>query len=277
MKSNRKVLIACLITSVLSGCASVKYQSSPPITTNKVTHEVGYSELLNQTNHTLMHLNENKDIYYQQNFGGGGVGVGLLLGPIGVAANIAAIKSNTEEDVEALKGKITIDPKDIFKKASEKSGLELSTNTSNSISVSPYIYVSKTDDEQLLLGSAMIVETAPGEKGNWIGKYMYQTPVKVSKKSISDGVDDVEFKLFEESLSKGFEELIALYMEDRKGALTTQNPITFVSDFVSPRLKMEMLGELVPSKDARVNIRTVGAVYSLPKNAVEVKIKKKKT
>ncbi|PAJ71730.1 hypothetical protein CJF42_25155 [Pseudoalteromonas sp. NBT06-2] len=277
MKSNTKVLIACLIASVLSGCASVKYQSSPPVTTNKATHEVGYSELLNQTNHTLMHLNENKDIFYQQNFGGGGVGVGLLLGPIGVAANIAAIKSNTEEDVEALKGKITIDPKDIFKKASEKGGLELSINTSNSISVSPYIYVSKTDDEQLLLGSAMIVETAAGQKENWIGKYMYQTPVKVSKESISDGVDDVEFKLFEKSLSKGFEELIALYMEDRKGALTTQNPITFVSDFVSPRFKVEMVGDLVPSKDARVNIRTVGAVYSLPENAVEVKIKKKKT
>lgn len=277
MKNNKKLLVGSLLVSVLSGCASVKYQLPPPAAANLTAHKIGFSELLTQTNHTLMHLNDGKDILYQQNFGGGGAAVGILLGPIGVAANIAAIQSNTEDDVEVLKGKITVDPKVIFKKSSEKIGLTLNENSATSVSVSPYIIVSKTENEQLLLGAAMIVETAPGKKDNWVGKYMYQTSVKVSKSSISDGVDAEESKLIETSLSDGFEKIVALYLEDRKGTLITQNPVTFTSDFVSPRFKFEMVGDLIPSAESRVNIRTVGAVYSLPKDAVEVKIKKKNT
>jgi len=257
----------------MSGCATVQYQSPPPLTTNHVTHEIAKSSLLSQTGHTLMHLNQSGDILYQQNFGGGGAGLGILLGPIGVMANIAAIESNTEGDVELLQDKLVFNASELFKKSLDKHQMKTFDGNSESIKLSPYIYVSKTEDEQLLFASALIVETQPGKKSNWLGKYMYQTSLKIAKSDIADGVNKEEYRLLKFEIEKGFDKLALLYFEDRKGNLKTEQALTFLSDFVSPRFNLEMVGDLIPSETGRVNIRTVGGVYSLPKDSVEVKFK----
>lgn len=273
----KKFIPLAILSMLMTGCATVQYQSAPPLTTNLVTHEVAKSNLLTQTNHTLMHLNQSGDILYQQNFGGGGAGVGILLGPIGVMANIAAIESNTEEDVEILKDKLAFNPSEILIKSTGKYQIEVANGNADSIKLSPYIYVSKTENEQLLFASALIVETEPGKKSNWLGKYMYQTPLKMAKSDLADGLDEKEYSLLKSELEKGFDELVRLYSEDRKGNLKTEKALTFISDFVSPRFNIEMVGDLIPSDANRVNIRTVGGVYSLPKDSVEVKFKKSKT
>jgi hypothetical protein len=56
-----------------------------------------------------------RNILYFQNYGGGGAGLGLLLGPIGVAANMSMIESNTKQ--EQLRDKIAIDPPAVFSAA----------------------------------------------------------------------------------------------------------------------------------------------------------------
>ncbi|WP_017445878.1 hypothetical protein [Gayadomonas joobiniege] len=270
----KKFILLAIVSMFMTGCATVKYQSPPPIATNHVTHEVAKSDLLAQTNHTLMHLNQSGDILYQQNFGGGGAGVGILLGPIGVMANTAAIKSNTEDDVEVLKEKLVFNPSELLKRSTDKHQFELTSGNADSIKLSPYIYVSKTENEQLLFASALIVETEPGKKSNWLGKYMYQTSLKMAKSDIADGVSQEEYALLKSALENGFDELIRLYSEDRKGSLKTEQALTFISDFVSPRFNIEMVGDLIPSDANRVNIRTVGGIYSLPRDSVEVKFKK---
>lgn len=273
----KKFIPLAIVSIFMTGCATVEYQSPPPLTTNQITHEISKSHLLTQTNNTLKHLNPNEDILYQQNFGGGGVAVGVLLGPFGAMANAAAIESNTEDDIDLLKGKLTFIPSELFKKSASQHQVELVNGNENSIKLSPYIYVSKTENEQLLFASALIVETNPGEKNNWLGKYMYQTTIKMPKSDIADGVNDSEHTLLKTELEKGFDELVRLYTEDRKGNLKKEQELTFISDFVSPRFNFEMVGDLIPSETDRVNIRTYGAVYSLPRNAVEVKLKKSKT
>ncbi|MBM7072901.1 hypothetical protein JQC92_12810 [Shewanella sp. 202IG2-18] len=274
MKIN--ILFATVFAFLSVGCASVKYQSPPPQSTNKVQHEIYKSPLLAETSHVLKHINSDEDILYYQTFGGGGVGVGLLLGPIGVAANIAAINSNTEEDVKLLKGKINLSPVTLFKKASVKNDFSLSSNAVDSIKVTPYLYVSKTDSEQLLFASAILVETLPGSKNNWVGKYMYQTQLKIPKSDIADGINDEELKMLTDNFEQGMQEVIKLYSSDRRGLLKTEQPITFISDFVSPRFKLELLGEKAPTTNQREVIRTVGGIYSLPTDLVEIKLKKSK-
>ena len=66
-------------------------------------------------------------------------------------------------------------------------------------------------------------------------------------------------------MARGFDELIRLYTEDSKRNLKIERKITFFSDFVNPRFNSEMVGDLIPSETDRVNIRTLGAICSLPK------------
>lgn len=266
-----------MLSTLISGCASVKYQSPPPLSTNNVKHELTKFTLSKQANLALRPLNQGGDILYTQNFGGGGIGVGLLLGPIGALANGAAIESNTDDDVELLKEKLNFNSSEILKKSIDKHSVELAVDGDASIELSPYIYVSKTDNEQLLFASAIIVENKMDKDNYWSGKYMYQTKVKMAKADIADGVSAEEFIALKTELEKGFDELIRLYKEDSKGSLKMEKELTFISDFVSPRFNFEMVGDLVPSDTDRVNIRTVGAVYSLPRDSVTLKFKKTKS
>ncbi|WP_228730120.1 hypothetical protein [Shewanella sedimentimangrovi] len=273
MKLKTNLLMVTLIGSLLGGCATVQYQMPPPVESNVTSIKLAHSELLSQTAGTLMHLNDAQDILYQQNFGGGGMTVGLLFGPLGVAANAAAISSATEEDVKLLKGKLDFDPKTLFTQAVQGQGQTLTDTDPQALSLSPYIYVTKTDEEQLLIGTALIVETHPGQKSNWVGKYMYQTELKMAKADMADGISEAEHASLQQALTQGFDELVQLFLAERQGGIKTEQAITFVSDFVSPRFKFEMVGDQLAADADRVNIRTVGGVYSLPKDAVELKAK----
>lgn len=265
-----KIIIVSVILVVFgSGCTTLKYQSAPPVSSD-TQFVVGKSTLLS----TLDSLNDSGDILYFQNFGGGGVGVGLLLGPIGVAANAAAIKSNTKKDVDLLSGKIDLSPVDLFENAARTSSFDLKEDLPQAAAITPYVYITKVGDEKLLFASAMIVETSPGEKESWIGKYMYQTDFEVNKDAIGGGLSkEIEDELRMEILA-GFNYLLSLFVQDAQGVLLIENSVKFKSNFVSPRFDFQMLGDTLATQSERVDIRTVGAIYSLPKVSVEVVVKK---
>jgi len=230
--------------------------------------QLGRSPLLDITNHTTGHLDDNKNIYYYQTFGGGGVAVGLLLGPFGAAANASAIESQTEEDLLALNGKLAVDPVELFQASS--SSITLRQDKSPTIAeISPYLYVTNVDEENLNFASTIIVDY--NNLGiNWAGKYMTQLDISLSKQEVVDGLTDEKLALLKSEMIKGFEQSLALYQKDKQHQLPGKNEVLFKSQFASPRFEFELMGEQVESSEERVNIRSFGVVYSLPKNSVEL-------
>ena len=87
------------IIFILSACASapVLQKPIPANTSDKV--ELFRSPVLDQVNHTVQHLNDEKDIIYFQTYGGGGVGLGLLAVRLGVLAIVKMIEGATMKDI----------------------------------------------------------------------------------------------------------------------------------------------------------------------------------
>jgi hypothetical protein len=270
-----KPFTLCCVAALLTACAGkVTYQTLPVTVVNSTSHQLAHSDVLNQTNHTFKPLTDDHEVMYSQNFGGGGVGVGLLLGPIGVMANVAAIESNTDEDIAALKGKWNVQPSALFSKAAANSGLALDANAVGSVKLTPYAYISKTENEQLYLAAAMIVETNPGQKDNWVGRYMYQTNVKISKAELVDGVSAAENQRFTAELQQGFAEVIKLYQDDKAGKLASTQSVEIESDFLTPRFLIPLLAQQLPSTNSRQNFRLPLGVFSLNDQALKVTVKK---
>ena len=270
-----KYIKLAFVLSILSiwGCATPSFQSVPQGLQNKTDVSLVRSELLDQTNGTLMHLNDNKDVLYQQNFGGGGAAVGILLGPIGVAANAVAIESNTKRDVELLFGKTSIDPNKVFREIVLDAGFIIQDSGSASASFSPYILVSKGENEVLYFASALLVEENSASKKRWVGRYMYQIPQNMRKEDLADGLTDEERQDIRNSLKMGFVKLLSVYRKDSQGLLPAKSEITFKSEFVSPRFNFDLLGELVDDDPDKVSIRSTGALFVLPKKYVTIAYK----
>jgi hypothetical protein len=260
-----------MLAVILSGCAThVPQMLAVPKMEGERTHVLAHSPLLDQTDHMNGSLDERRVIRYNQQFGGA-VALGVLLGPLGVAANIAAINSNTDSDIAALKGKLQLDPVALFDEAGKAAaGLELKPNGSTQLS--PYFYVSKMEDESLALASALIVTVPQGDK-NWVGTYFYQLPMKLGKAELAAGLSAEKQATLQQYAREGFGALAALYRDDAAGKLVDLADITFQSDFVTPRFKFDMLGKKVGQTEQRVVIRSVGVMYSLPADAVKVTTK----
>ncbi|MFT5085388.1 MAG: hypothetical protein ACI9Y1_003449 [Lentisphaeria bacterium] len=269
-----RIILSIIIFSMLaSGCMSVKYQGTPPKITTTASHQIIHSEILTNTNHMFMRLSDEDDIVYRQNYGGGGSTVGLLFGAFGLASNIFGIQNNTEKDVKLLHNKINVKPVDLFKKSSRLHDVDFASGNSAPVKICPFIFVTKTEEEKLLFASGLVVETAVSSSSKWVGKYKYQTVIKMSKDDVADGLNEEEYIRLSLALQQGFDDLLELYLADRDGKLLPERALSFKSDFVSPRFNLEMVGEAMPSKEGRVNIRTAGVVYSLPEESVTLKYK----
>ncbi len=245
----------------LTACSAPvpKFQSAVP-DAGKSTYAMASAPALATTSSTIQHLDNDKTIVYQQNYGGGGAGLGLLLGPIGVAANASMIESMTKSDAEKMREKILVKPRNVFESAARKKGVQLDNVTDARIT--PYLYVSKTENDRLLVASAMIVEQAA-----WSGKYMYQLPVTYSVDELA-GLDGNATVQLQNAVEGGFEALLQQMQAESAASEASEKPITFKSDFVTPRFGFDMYGSLVGTDNDVVWVRTVGAVYGLRKSNV---------
>lgn len=269
MRMLKQQLIVVAAVIGLTACAGKPtFQSSPPQTVGAKQYQLSHSSLLAMSDHMTKPMNAEQDIIYFQNFGGGGAAVGLLLGPFGVAANIAAINSNTEDDVKAMSGQLKLQPVQLFKDAAYARQFDLAGKAA--LTVSPFVYVSKTENEQLYLASALIVENNLTGKEKWVGRYFYQTELKVAKSTIIDGLSAEELANFNAALRNGFEQAIELFEKDNAGQLLSQNEVTVSSDFLSPRFALEQFGQQVAADNDRVNVRLMNGVFSLPKASVKL-------
>lgn len=84
------LLLACWTGSV--NATRVRAQP-PPLGGAEIAHIIAaYTPAEASANHMMRPLNDTNTVVYEQSFRGGGIGLGVLLGPLGVAA----IKARTE-------------------------------------------------------------------------------------------------------------------------------------------------------------------------------------
>lgn len=267
-----KLIAAIAATLTLAACGTpMKYQTQLPVGVQGAPSVLARSPLIDQTNHMTQHLDQDKNILYFQNFGGGGAAVGILLGPFGVAANMKMIESRTNEDVAALRGKIDIKPRAVFADVAAKQGLSIA-DTGAGARLTPYLYVSKAEDDKLLVSATVIVEQqGPAEK--WVGKYLVQMPKTYSVKELA-ALDANGITQFQASLAASFGKIVAHMQAESPAGLALEQPVLFHSNLLAPRMDFEMQGNLIADSDGLVWIRTFGGVYAIRKDNVQYVVKK---
>lgn len=234
-----KIICTAVLSLLLAACISPPLlQSLKPSHTNNAEYVLARSPVLEQTNQSFQHLDKEKSVLYFQTFGGS-LAAGVLFGPFGVAANIAAVESNTMKDVAQLRGRIPLRPTEIFTEIAHKSQLKLSADSEGKIpGITPYLQVQKTEDASLLLATVIIIEQGMG-KEKWTGKYMYQLPVKYSIPELAQ-LDEADASKLRFEVAQGFTKLVSHIQSERPERLAQEEKISFKSAFLSPQFDFEM-------------------------------------
>lgn len=271
-----KAIKISFISVALCSCATLPPIQQPLKISASEVSGIYRSPLLDRTDHTLQHLNSSKDVLYSQNYGGGGVGVGVLLGPLGVAANMKAIESNTMKDVGVLKNSLNIKPLDNFIKAAGKSNLAIKVGAVGGVTkFDPYVLIEKTEGDVIMLASALMVEEA-GSAGKIQYKYLVQLPKTYSIAELSK-LSAENIRELDGLIEDGFSSLIARIQSESSANLQAEESVTVISEFLTPRFKFEMAGSLIEQNSSYSWVRVIGGIYGVRNADIQVKrVKAKK-
>ena len=168
-----RALSVMAMAMLLAACAAPpKFLAVQPKPAEGAGYVLARSPRLDETSHLVGHLDADKNIVYTQNFGGGGVGLGLLLGPLGVAANIGMIDSETKKDIASLYGRVDLKPAETFRRAALARGLPLAlTAAPGAGRLTPYVLVTRIENDRVLIAAALLIEHgAPPQQ--WTGRYL---------------------------------------------------------------------------------------------------------
>ncbi|MDQ0040157.1 hypothetical protein [Variovorax boronicumulans] len=280
-------LCTLLAVASLAGCGTPPtYKARPTTGQSPGTFSLAHSKAVEEERHAVRHLDAGKSIVYTQNFGGGGVALGLLLGPLGVAANAGMIDSATEADAARLRGKLSLAPRELFLDAATRQGLEFAddaaTTATNATAANsgpgrtqatPYLFVSKTDNERLLTAVAVRLEQGQGTD-QWSGVYMYQLPSSYKLDDLARPTPEMQARLGAEA-AQGFSALTAFIAKEgpAKDGQTPARPekdFTYKSDLLTPRFEIEMQARFIARSDDLIWFRTFGGVYAVRTSNIKV-------
>ncbi len=269
---------ALLAVASLVGCGTPPTYKLRPVTGQSPgTFSLAHSKVVEDERHAVRHLDAAKSIVYSQNFGGGGAALGLLLGPLGVAANASMIDSNTEADAVRLRGKLTLAPRELFLAAATQQGLEVVDDAATSMPgrtlATPYLFVSKTDNDRLLTAAAVRLEYGQGAD-QWSGVYMYQLPSSYQLDDLARLTPEMQARLGTEA-AQGFSALAAFIAKEApqqegqaKGG--TEKDFSYKSDLLTPRIEIEMNGRFIARSDDLIWFRSFGGVYAVRTSNIKV-------
>lgn len=264
--------VACV--AALSGCATAKLQPYQPAKqlARPSTYSLGPAAPFDDHMHRF--LDDRHTVLYMQNQGGGGTAVGVLFGPLGVLANIAAIKKQTEADALALKGKLPIDVTPLFTDAMVQTpGLVLAAGDSQATALAPMLYVEKLDDQHLRFAAWVAVSTTFAGKP-WSRQYVYELPETYTKDQVVRGLDATQLSQLRDAMQEGFRWIASTYAADSAGAFQPRERGVIHSDFVTPRIQLALNGYRFDAGAQRIGFVTgtpsAAAVYSLPGDAGRV-------
>lgn len=273
------------LLSCLSACSALPFPT--PATGNlQASHIIAPSELLQQSSHSLQALNESADIIYFQNFGGDitatGAGAVLaasatsvapLLGIFGEAYILNEIEQQTLADALQLKNKLPFNPARMLASSlhapQTKPPINLSTGSHAEVVLSPYIYLSKTGDNNLLIACVMLAESTDLAGAHWRVKYTRQLALKIALSELSQGLTEKKQQQVKTRLQAGFNGIAALYQQDRAGALSGKQALSLNSEFFSPRFHWSVSAEMIRQTPHDIIIRSHDGVYQLPRSMIK--------
>ncbi|MDQ1920139.1 hypothetical protein [Massilia pseudoviolaceinigra] len=262
-----------LLAVFLTGCAGP--QLAPPMQarTAAQTHTILPTSVFTTTDGNTAFLDDAKTQLYTQNFGGGGVAVGVLLGPIGALANAAMVTETTKSDAGKMGNKINIKPRDLFAQAARETAFVLVEPGKGSPGrVNPYLLITKIDDKVLTLAAGMLIDH--GEAPSvWRGKYLYQLPGKYTVDQLA-ALDDAQTSQIRASMESAYAQLIARVKADSAEQRASEDTIHLVSPFVTPRFETSQWGSLIKEESDHVWVRTPGAQLAILKENVRYTIQK---
>ncbi|NML62323.1 hypothetical protein HHL21_14805 [Massilia sp. RP-1-19] len=263
---NKRLIGAVAAALLLSACATTppKMLGAPPGNGYAMARAAG----VDVTNHMTRHLDANKDILYTQASGGGGVGMGLLLGPLGVMANMKMIETRTVADVATLNNKISIAPRALFSDAMRKNGQVLS-DTPQANRATPYLYIAKAEGDKLQVLSALIVES--NGTPQWAGTYQYQLPMTYTVAELAS-LDAAGMRALNDAAANGFDQLLNRLAAEKQVRADQEQKIHFRSRLLQPMVDIEMHGQLVADEGDVVWVRNPASVVGLRKAHVTYKI-----
>ncbi len=271
--SHRLSAPALLLVLLASGC--VAPQVSRPVP--KLDTAPAYAVLPppvpdeKRFNHMLQPLDDAKLVVYNNNFGGGGAAVGVLFGPLGVAANIKAIKNATTADVALLHGKLPVQPIALFQDVVQATpDLAPAAGGAPAVRLIPEVLVVKTKGELLRFGCTLWVDFTPVGT-SWGRTYVFQTAFAAPKEQVAQGLAPEQLQQLEQELRAGYAALAAAYLDDLHGKAEPLRDVTFKSEYVTPRIVLDLLGKELPGPADRLVVRTARVTYSLPRTNVEVR------
>ena len=262
MRSAIRGSVVTFCAVIVSACGSVpSYEPAP--SSNVSGYKLGPAQAFSDLDHVHRFLNDDKTVLYLQNHGGGGVAVGLLLGPLGVLANVEMIKAQTEKDAAILKDKLSVNVSGDFSKALTTEPMVALIDSPTSALISPYLFVVNVDNDHIHFAALVVVDYGPsGSK--WTRQYIYELPDVYGKSQIATGLSESQLAALSDHLLIGFQWDVRTYVLDAAGTFKPQESAKLGSDFVTPRIQIQLAGHKFDAGPGRLGFATPLAVYSLP-------------
>lgn len=256
-----------VLAIALAGCVTPP-RLMPAKTAIDAPYTVTRSELLDRTSHMSMHVDQKRQVLYHQSSGGGGAAVGLLLGPLGVAANVSMIEAVTKADVARLKDKLDLEPLQVFREAVGAESIVPSPPGASQIRLTPYVYITKAKEDRVLVSSALLVERGVGDE-QWTGRMMYQLPTEYTIDRLAS-LDGSGQQRLRSEVREGFRELLKHVSAREQALLPQERAIKFRSEFFDARFDAEFSGDLLQEAPDMAWVRTGGGIYALRKTSIQL-------
>jgi hypothetical protein len=276
--AHRRAFWLCTLLAIagLTGCGTPPtYKNRPVSGSSPGTFALAHAKAVEEPRHAMRHLDDARSIVYTQLEGGGGLAVGLLFGPLGAAANAGMIDSRTGLDAQRLKGKLTLEPRQLFLDAAIRQGLDVAgAGAAGQTGATPYLHVSKASNERLLTAAAVRLEQGAGAD-QWSGLYMYQLPSSYTLDDLAQPTEEIQRRLSAEA-ARGFSELAAFIAKegqpkDGSGKVAPEKEFTYISDLLTPRFEIEMRGRFIARSEDLVWFRTFDGVYAVRTSSIKIR------
>ncbi|MDB5859617.1 MAG: hypothetical protein JWQ76_3306 [Ramlibacter sp.] len=266
LKSLATVLCALLLSACAGGPPPMQPPQPRPV--GLVPHVLSRSAQVDQTSHVSGHLDDDRRIVYFQTEGGGGVGLGLLLGPLGVMANVSLIEARTKADIDQMRGKLGIDVKSAFVQAAANAGFALGDSANASQPrITPYLHVRKLEGDTLRVSAAILVEQGEGAQ-KWTGRYVFELPGLHSLAALSS-TDTQRATGMATAVGEGYVRLLRRLVAESPQQLAKERLIDFKVGWQPPAYGFERQGMLVAEEQDVVWIRLPEGIHALRRETVK--------
>ena len=277
-RAHRRALrvFALLALAGLTACvAPPSYRNRPVAAGAPSTFVLARAAIVEEPRHATRHLDEAKTIVYTQTQGGS-LTVGLVFGALGALANIGMVDSQTGLDAARMKGKLRLEPRQLFLDAAIRQGLELTDAGGTApTAATPYLYLSKSPSGRLWAAAAVRLEQGAGAD-RWSGLYMYQLPSTYSLDDLAKPSEDLQRKLAAEA-AQGFGELAAFIAREEAGKKDApakaqpEREFFFSTDLLAPGGGYPMPARLIASSEELVWCRTFEGVFALRRSSMKIR------